>query len=128
WSATSTAADPSRRSGLAQSERPRGGEHTQLQAVEPYVSPEYHERHERWRSLRCLPEPPFGNELAERDGGLLLVDADAQDVEVRLLCQARDLVLPAPGARRQRAQRLARQDARTAGLDVERLDPAGRDR
>src|SRR6185436_10759730 len=80
-----------------------------------------------FRGLRCFPQPPFGDELAEGDRRLLFVDADPQHVEIERFCLLRHLILPRPGPRREGAERLAGQDAGAPRLDVERLDPPGRD-
>ena len=48
--------------------------------------------------LRGFPQPPFRDELAQRNRGLLLVDADARGRRgLASLAIRDDLVLPAPG-------------------------------
>src|SRR5437588_756484 len=78
--------------------------------------------------LLNLPKPPFRDEFAQGDRGFAFVDADAEHVEVVVLGQPGHIVLPRPRAAREGTHRAARHHPGAAGLDVERLDPAGRDR
>ena len=41
-----------------------------------------------------FPQSALGDEFAEGDGGLLLVDADPEHVEIAILCLLRHFVLP----------------------------------
>src|SRR5262245_12572991 len=79
-----------------------------------------------WSVIR-FAQPPFGDELAQFDVGLRLIDANGDEIQIEVFGHLPHVVLPGPGALGQLAERVPRDGSRLARLHIHRVDPPGGD-